>query len=208
MSINMEEPEDIQMQLLPPPDQKDEVEIVHDLQLSGALGANGAPIGPVLFQSMHAVAKVFLGVYFTYYTLLLIPLTVCYFVQFAQVKKDLPEMSDVDVSLFKWFRFGLYFAFAAFCVYSINLIVIAKIRIRSRLYYILLFMLIMVVKIIYYSWAVDGVVLYLGDVRESESEIEYKVFQYGLTFLSILNLMDAARTAAMIIFVLVFHCIC
>ena len=199
-----EQPEDIQMELLPLASQ-DEVPIVHHLFDSRS---DSRLRQPITLSIVRMIARVFASVYVVFYALLAVPLTVCYCIQLASVRTTYQELSAPDKGLRNWFLFGLCFALAALAAYSVHFAVQVKCAVRSRLYYILFFMFVLTVKLLYYSWALDGIVLYLGEVKDSQEDIQYVVFMYGLTFLSVVNLMDAMRMFSVLLFCSVIHCYC
>ena len=100
------------------------------------------------------------------------------------------------------------FSISVFMVYGFNLAILVKFRSRNKTYLALLTVIALAIKIIYYCWAVDGIILYFQYIASSNEVIKYEVFKYALAFLAIVNLLDGSRTLLLVLIVSVFHCYC
>eukprot|EP00347_Sterkiella_histriomuscorum_P003409 403364406 len=205
----IDEENDIQMQLLPL-DHKEEVEIFHDLQSSSLnVFRRSQEMSQLSLPNIQHIAKMLATVYFSYYALFSIPLMTIYTMQLNKADVRSSDLSQVDRDMLKFIKIGLYFVPACVVFYTINAAYLNRQQQqRSKFFFIFFFMTVMAIKILYYSWAVDGILLYLNEIRENTDEIQLEIFRYGITFISIVNMMDLIRIVACIVFAIIFHITC
>ncbi|CDW81084.1 pinus taeda anonymous locus 0_12675_01 genomic sequence [Stylonychia lemnae] len=213
MSLNSDhhsiEPDDeIQMHLLPP-EEKQEVELIHDLQYSQLSSSNRNQLNLAFSISfVQEVARILASMYFTFYALLSIPLMVIYIVQLTQTSLKGEDLTEVDHQMLTFIRAGMFFVSAAFFNYTVHMFVITQMRVRRKLYFAVFFIILIAIKVLYNVWAIEGIVLYMGDMKTYSSDINFHVFSYGITFLSLINLMDIIRQGSILLFAIVFHITC
>jgi hypothetical protein len=127
------------------------------------------------------VALVFLGIcgaYFVYFSLLSFTSLCMHFLQVMKINgvisKDLNEdkYAALDAKVLRWFKQGIYFCTFAACFYTLQLLLMmssnfASRHFRHRLYYLTLSICMSLLMIVYYTWAMQGLRLYFGEVREN-----------------------------------------
>lgn len=118
------------------------------------------------------------GTYFVYFSLLSFTGLVMHFLQVMKINgiisQELSEEKYValDKEILKWFRQGIYFFTLAAFFFTLQLMTMmnqnfASRRFRHDIYYAVLVICIIVIVIIYYVWAVKGLKLYFGEVRQN-----------------------------------------
>ena len=69
-------------------------------------------------------------------------------------------------------------------------------------------MFIIVIKIIFYCWAIDGMVLFFQIVRKEKPNLKLQVMANGFIAMTVINIMDFMRLTACLLFALFFHVCC
>jgi bacteriorhodopsin len=92
----------------------------------------------------------------------------------GSISKDLNEskFKDLDARIFRWFKQGIYFCTCAAIFYTMQLLIMMNHRFNTRrfrhkLYFLVLFLCIVVIMSLYYTWAISGLILYFGDISKN-----------------------------------------
>ena len=155
---------------------------------------------------MNHMLRVMTALYFTNYLLNSFIVLVIYVVQIYYWPQI--GITYTDQRVFNWFSFALGFMVIT-CLFYLGNMVITSRRVRgTHNQYICLLMSIFVVKFIFYSWAIDGLVLFFQSVRKERSQLKLEIMANGFIAMTVINIMDFMRLFACLLFSIVFHICC
>jgi len=60
---------------------------------------------------------------------------------------------------------GMILVPIAFVNYGIHVLLIARLQLESKIYFIIFAVLLLIIKVLYYIWSIEGIILYLGDMK-------------------------------------------
>ena len=101
----------------------------------------------------------------------------------------------------------MYFSIIVTTFYGIHMLLLFRYRFSSRNYMAWLIVSIILIKVIYYSWIINGLILYFKEILNNP-DVTLEIFSKGIFFLCLLNSIDILRALVMIGTFCFMHCIC
>eukprot|EP00347_Sterkiella_histriomuscorum_P011998 403370280 len=174
----IDEENDIQMQLLPL-DHKEEVEIFHDLQSSSLnVFRRSQEMSQLSLPNIQHIAKMLATVYFSYYALFSIPLMTIYTMQLNKADVRSSDLSQVDRDMLKLSKLACI-SFQHVLYSTLQMLLIEQITTATKqIFFIFFFMTVMAIKILYYSWAVDGI--YYTQMKLEKIQMRFNLRSFAM----------------------------
>lgn len=147
------------------------MEITHDPRVSRAEQDEIGVSYRVVARSISAIGKLrmarfYCSLYLTFYVILSLALIVA----LAVFNSKISQPSDTDSMLLKWISYGMFLSLLFAVFYLLNVIYLMKISELPTNYFPRVLVMILLVKLTYYGWAIYGFVV---EKRVVESDVTF-----------------------------------